>query len=41
MSNFEKAEKFYKAGYWNELMLQALVKKGWLTQEEYKRIVEE
>lgn len=41
MTNFEKAKYYYDKGLWNEARLQALVAKGWLTEEEYKDIIGE
>lgn len=37
--NAAKALDYYKRGLWNKAMLQALVKKGFITQEEYDDIV--
>lgn len=37
--NAAKALDYYKRGLWTKSMLQALVKKGFITQEEYEVIV--
>ena len=39
MTNFEKAKYYYDRGLWNEVKLQALVRKGFITQAEYDEIV--
>lgn len=41
MTFFEKAKYNYAIGAWSESMLQKLVEKGKLTQEEYLEIVGE
>lgn len=40
MTNFELAKKNYERKLWTDTMLQILVKKGKLTSNEYKEIVE-
>ena len=40
MTNFEMAKKNYERKLWTDAMLQILVKKGKLTSDEYKKIVE-
>lgn len=36
---YKMAKKYYESGLWSEERLQALVKKGKLTEEEYNEIV--
>ena len=39
--NAQKARDYYRKGYWNKQILQSLVKKGFITLEEYVKITEE
>lgn len=39
MTNFDKAKAYYDKGLWSKAMLANLVKKGFITQSEYDRIV--
>lgn len=39
--NAQKAWDYYRKGYWNKQILQSLVKKGFITQEEYNKITED
>lgn len=38
MKWFEKIKKFYEKGLWNDRMVKDAVKKGKITEEEYKEI---
>ena len=38
MKWFEKIKKFYEKGLWNDRMVADAVKKGKITEEEYKEI---
>ena len=40
-SHFEEAKYYYDRGEWSAKRLQALVAKGWLTEEEYDLIIGE
>lgn len=39
MSNFEKAKSYYQNGLWTKAMLRNLVKKGYISEAEYKEII--
>ena len=41
MTNFGKAQSYYDKGLWNKAMLKNLVKKGFITQDEYNKITGE
>jgi uncharacterized XkdX family phage protein len=41
MSNFEKAQSYYDKGLWNKAMLKNLVKKGFITKNQYEEITGE
>lgn len=36
--NFEKVKRYYGMGGWNLKMVANAVKKGWITEEEFKQI---
>lgn len=36
---YKKVKGYYNSGFWTENMLKNAVKKGWITEEEYKEIV--
>lgn len=40
-SRFEQVRRYYLAGYWDARMLADAVTKGWISEEEYDRIVSE
>lgn len=40
-SKFDKLKRYYDAKLWNKTNLKMAVKKGWITEEEYKEITGE
>lgn len=39
--NFEKVKNYYDNGRWSKYRVSEAVKKGWITEDEYKEIVGE
>lgn len=40
MSKYEMIKKWYDLGLWSEKAVRNAVTKGWITEEQYKEIVE-
>lgn len=40
MSRYEQIKKWYKQGFWSEKAVKNAVSKGWITEEQYREIVE-
>ena len=40
-AKFEKVKKYYETGLWNKQMVRNAVKKGWITESEYREITGE
>lgn len=38
---FEIVKKYYDSGFWTKSMVHNAVLKGWITEKEYKKIVDE
>ena len=41
MSKYDKVKEYYKKGLWNETRVKNAVVKGWITQDEYHKIITE
>ena len=39
MSKFDKVKDYYDSGLWDIVRVGNAVKKGWITESEYKEIV--